>query len=153
MNPLTDFELCHPLSVVRTSSGYVVNNTTIVLLYIISSSKGYMFRSVVAIIRSLSFDILKIILYNCAAACLMRRSSTHNDAQRWTKKHTISQAHTRIVRVHSGLPTTGPLRSLPFCLVFFVFFSYSSSLFFGFDFYIIDLYLYVLLRGSPTHLI
>jgi len=32
-----------------------------------------MFRPVVAIIRSLSFDTLKIILYNCVAACLMRR--------------------------------------------------------------------------------
>jgi len=40
-----------------------------------SRSKDYMFRSVVAIIRYLSFDIFKIILYNCTAACLMRRST------------------------------------------------------------------------------
>ena len=39
-----------------------------------SRSKDYMFRRVVAVIRSLSFDILKSILYNCAAACLMWRS-------------------------------------------------------------------------------
>jgi len=36
-----------------------------------SWSKHYMFRPVVAIIRSLSFDIFNIILHNCAAACLM----------------------------------------------------------------------------------
>jgi len=39
-----------------------------------SRSQDYMFRPVVAIIRSLSFDSLKIILYNCVAAYLMRRS-------------------------------------------------------------------------------
>ena len=39
-----------------------------------SRSKDYMFRPVMAIIRSLSFDSLKIVLYNCVAACLMRRS-------------------------------------------------------------------------------
>jgi len=33
-----------------------------------------MLRPVVAIIRSLSFDTLKIILNNCVAACLMTRS-------------------------------------------------------------------------------
>jgi len=33
-----------------------------------------MFRPVVAIIRSLSFDTLKNILYICVAACLMWRS-------------------------------------------------------------------------------
>ena len=33
-----------------------------------------MFRSVVTIIRSLSFDTLKSTLYNCVLACLMRRS-------------------------------------------------------------------------------
>jgi len=31
-----------------------------------------MFRPVVVIIRSLLFDTLKIILYNCVAVCLMR---------------------------------------------------------------------------------
>ena len=30
-----------------------------------SRSKDYMFRPVVTIIRSLSFDSLKIVLYNC----------------------------------------------------------------------------------------
>jgi len=39
-----------------------------------SRSKNYMFRPVVAIIRSLSFDSLKIVLYNCVAASLMWRS-------------------------------------------------------------------------------
>jgi len=33
-----------------------------------------MFQPVVAIIRSLSFDILKSTLYNCVVACLLRRS-------------------------------------------------------------------------------
>jgi len=33
-----------------------------------------MFRPVVAIIRSLSFDTLNSTLYNCVLACLMRRS-------------------------------------------------------------------------------
>jgi len=33
-----------------------------------SRSQDYMFRPVVAIIRSLSFDSLKIVLYNCVAA-------------------------------------------------------------------------------------
>ena len=33
-----------------------------------------MFRPVVAIIRSLSFDTLKSTLYNCVLACVMRRS-------------------------------------------------------------------------------
>jgi len=37
-----------------------------------------MFRPVVAIIRSLSFDSLKIVLYSCVAACLMRRSQHQN---------------------------------------------------------------------------
>jgi len=35
-------------------------------------SKDYIFRPVVAIIMSLSFDIFKIILYNCAAAQLYK---------------------------------------------------------------------------------
>jgi len=33
-----------------------------------------MYRPVVAIISSLSFDTLKSTLYNCVLACLMRRS-------------------------------------------------------------------------------
>ena len=33
-----------------------------------------MFRPVVTIIRSLSFDTLKSTLYNCVLACLRRRS-------------------------------------------------------------------------------
>ena len=36
-----------------------------------------MFRPVVAIIRSLSFDTLKSALYNCVFGCLMRRSQHH----------------------------------------------------------------------------
>ena len=47
-----------------------------------------MFRPVVAIIRSLSFDIVKIILYNCAAVCLMRRSPTPTDNNQFQPGHT-----------------------------------------------------------------
>jgi len=45
----------------HTSSRYEVNNTIIVNYMLYSRSKDYMFRQVVVIIRSLSFDTLKII--------------------------------------------------------------------------------------------
>jgi len=39
-----------------------------------SRSKNYMFRPVLATIGSSLFDKLQIILCNCVAACVMRRS-------------------------------------------------------------------------------
>ena len=86
-----------------------------------------MFRPVVAIIRSLSFDIFKIILYNCAAACLMWRSQ------------------------HQDPCLTSMLSSILFD--FLCVYSYFISLFFWGVSDIIDSYLFILLRGSPTHLI
>jgi len=40
----------------------------------IMGQRDYMFRPVVAIIRSLSFDTFNSTLYNCVVACLMWRS-------------------------------------------------------------------------------
>ena len=50
-----------------------------------------MFRPVVAIIRSLSFDTLKSTLYNCVLTCLMTRSQ-HQDL-------IIKHANTQLYKV------------------------------------------------------
>jgi len=60
----------------KTSSGHVVNNTTIVLLDTISRSKDYTFRPILAIIRSLSFDSLKIIFIQLCSGMFDAEIST-----------------------------------------------------------------------------
>ena len=55
-----------------------------------------MFRPAVAIIRSLSFDTLQIILYNCVVACVMRRSQHQGPLFEYSTVYIYIYTHTYI---------------------------------------------------------
>jgi len=112
-------------------------------LWFNSRSNDYMFLSVVAIIMSLSFNVLQItyiIVWRCfwwrdlyIKTQAITRSHTdlpYTATQSWMKKHAISQTRTRTLQ--SSLPTTWPRGSLspPFLIfLFFVFYDFFAPYF------------------------